>query len=169
MELFIHLCGFAGGWLLVAGPVYQAAIELREETFGRTSFRGLAAEVPKPQPVSSWWWLLPPVHYALSRQRSNAYRTAAFAALSVEQRGQMVGFVNKATGWMLVAGGAALIAVKETWEVVELLHWPPAVFWIAVVAMSLLALGNTVVRIRTADQMIADPMAQRRRRRPDDR
>ena len=31
MEILIHVAGFAGAWLLVAGPLLQGAIELRDE------------------------------------------------------------------------------------------------------------------------------------------
>lgn len=157
VDLFIHLCGFLGGWLLVAGPVYQMAIELREESFSREAFEHVSDAVPPPEPVSKWWWLLPPVFYLLSKRRSNAYRTAVFAAMSRDVRAQAVGFVNKATGWMIVAVGAGLIAVKETWELVHLLHLHTAVFWVTIVVMAFLAVGHTVMRLHRADQMIEHP------------
>ena len=46
----------------------------------------------------------------------------------------LVRFINKATGWLYVALGALLIAVKETWELVEYNEWPTWLFWVLIVA-----------------------------------
>jgi len=51
--------GFAGAWLLVAGPIYQAAIELEAEEIERDAIRDAAQAVPGPPPNSRWWWLIP--------------------------------------------------------------------------------------------------------------
>ena len=59
-----------------------------------------------------------------------------------------VHYSDKATGWLLVAGGAFLIAVKETWELTELQEWPTPTFWLLLVLMAALALGFTVWRMR---------------------
>jgi hypothetical protein len=99
MNQVIAWAGFLGAWLLVAGPLYQGAIELHEEDIGREAIEASAARVPRPDPPSPWWWLLPPVIYLIRRQRSNAYRRAALAQLTQAQREQFTSFVNKATGW----------------------------------------------------------------------
>jgi hypothetical protein len=44
----IAWCGFFGAWFLVAGPVYQAALELEEEGLERDTFA----------PRSPGWWVL---------------------------------------------------------------------------------------------------------------
>ena len=147
MASVIAWCGFFGAWLLVAGPLYQAAIELREEDLERDALADLAQQVERPTPVSSWWWLVPPVHVWLKRRRGQAFRRAVFARLSAEQRAAFVTFVNKATGWMFVGLGGLLIAVKETWELRELEEWPAAVFWVLIVVMSVAAAANTAVRM----------------------
>lgn len=97
MELFILIASFLGGWLLVTGPVYQAALELGQEQIDRAGFEAAAKAVPRPVPLSRWWWLLPPVAYLIHRSRDNAYREAVMHTLTTEQRTQMVGFMNKAS------------------------------------------------------------------------
>ena len=39
----------------------------------------------------------------------------------------IVRYMNIARGWMLVGAGAFLIALKETWELVEHQEWPEPV------------------------------------------
>ncbi len=153
MHTFILWCGFFGGWLLVAGPLYQAALELDEQEIQREDLEVAKANVPPPERVSPWWWLLPPVGYILNHRRSDAHKKAVFASMTAEQRAGLVRYVNKATGWFFVSGGALLIATKETWELVEHNEWPSAVFWILIVVMALLAAFNTAVRMRRADEL----------------
>jgi hypothetical protein len=66
----IFWCGYVGAWLLVAGPIYQAALELQEQDIERDRIQQVTAQVPAPAPVSAWWWLLPPVRYLLAQRRS---------------------------------------------------------------------------------------------------
>jgi hypothetical protein len=82
MEQVIAWVGFLGAWLLVAGPLYQGAIELREEDIDREGIEASTADVPRPKPVSPWGWLLPPVLYVPRRHRRHAYRQAAMAQLT---------------------------------------------------------------------------------------
>lgn len=154
MEVFIHWVGFAGGWLLVAGPIYQAALELSEQVDIREDFERLSKNLPRPERVSRWWWLLPPVHWFLARRASHRWWDLARAALTVEQRTILQGFRNKATGWWFVALGALLIAAKETWELVEIYHLHPAVFWVAIVVLFFLAGLNTALRMRATEEFV---------------
>lgn len=167
MDVFIHWAGFAGAWLLVAGPLFQAAVELRDEDFDSTGFDEVKGRVEAPPRISGWWWLLPPVAYFRNRRRSDAHRLAMMKELKPEQREQMVGFMNKATGWFTVAGGAFLIALKETWELAELYELPVLLYWLIVVVLSIIAVGNTVARMVRADAIlhVDDPDYQRRNRR----
>ena len=45
MEQFIAWCAFLGAWLLFAGPVLQAALELREQQLSREEFESANASV----------------------------------------------------------------------------------------------------------------------------
>ncbi len=152
-------CGFLGAWLLVAGPVYQASIELREQDAARESIEAATAGVPRPQPISFLWWLLPPVAYLLQRRRSRQYRRASMDVLTVEQLDGLLTYIHKATGWLLVGGGGLLLAVKETWELCEEHDWP---IWVWLV-LNIVAAGagviNTAARTRRADQMLAERTA----------
>ena len=147
MEYVIAICGFIGGWLLVAGPVWQAAIELREEEVDRDAIEAVKSSAPPPPKVSAWWWLLPPVAYFLQSRRQRAARQAVQDALPPEQLKQTISFLNKANGWVVVALGGFLLAVKETWELVDLLHLAQWVFWVLVVIMPILAIGNAVRKV----------------------
>ena len=60
MESLIAWSGFLGAWLLVAGPIYQAVIELEAEAFERDAVAAVSAMVEPPPRTSAWWWLLPP-------------------------------------------------------------------------------------------------------------
>lgn len=166
MDAFLHWAGFVGAWLLVAGPLFQASIELRDEAIDRDAFAATMASVPPAPRTSRWWWLLPPVAYVLRRRRSKAMRDAVLVAMSPVQRAQFVGFQNKAHGWFLVAGGAFLIALKETGELAELYELPTWVFWVAVVVLSFAVLaGNGVTSARSdAALHIDDPDYAEKRR-----
>jgi hypothetical protein len=139
-------CGFLGAWLLVAGPVYQAVLELRAERIESDRLRRAAHEVTPPSPVSPWWWLLPPVKLVLERRRRERHQDLVVSHLSDEDYEALRSFINKATGWLLVGSGGLLIAAKETFELVEHEEWPTAAFWVLVVAMTGLAVGHASAR-----------------------
>ena len=146
MEYLIVLVGFAGGWLLFAGPLLQAWLELREETFDRDELTHLSETIPRPERVSTWWWLLPPVAIYKSNRGQQAYRAAVTKLLSTEQREQMLSFNNKANAWFVVAGGAFLIAVKETWEAVEKFELWVGMFWVLIVLMPVICVVLLAMR-----------------------
>jgi hypothetical protein len=139
---------FAGAWLLVAGPLYQGSVELGELDIDREGIEGVkASAIQTVQPPSAWWWLLPPVMYVLRRRWSTAFRQATFAQLTETQREQFTSFRNKATGWFTVAAGGALLAVGETWQIVERHSWPVWLFWLLIVVMLAVSMLNTAVRM----------------------
>jgi hypothetical protein len=154
MNQVIAWVGFLGAWLLVAGPLYQGALELREEEVDREGIEASTARVPRPDPPSPWWWLLPPAVYLIRRHRGNAFRQAALAQLTQTQREQFASFINKAVGWFTVAVGAFLLAVEQTWQVIERYRWPVWLFWLLIVVM----LGASV--LNTALRMIHDERQQ---------
>ena len=154
MDIFIVALGAIGAWLLVAGPVLQAALELREQEVDRDGIDAVTASVSPPPKLSPWWWLLPPVAYVRQRRANEKYREAVMEALTPAQREQTLRFLNKANGWLTVAAGASLIAIKETWEVIELLHWPSWVFWMLVVVAPLVCVGNTVLTMARTQQVL---------------
>jgi hypothetical protein len=151
MEYVILVLGALGAWLLVAGPLFQASLELHEQEIDREEIDRVTSTIEAPAPISPWWWLLPPVAYVKQRRQSKAHRQAVMDALGPQQLEQTISFLDKASGWMIVAAGAFLIAIKETYEVVELFEWPIAVFWVIVVVAPVLCIGNTAMRaVRSA-------------------
>jgi hypothetical protein len=147
MNQVIAWVGFLGAWLLVAGPLYQGAIELQEEDVDRDAIEASTARVARPDPPSPWWWLLPPVMYVIRRRSHAAFRRAALAQLTQAQREQFTSFVNKANGWFTVAAGATLLAAEQTWQVIERNRWPVWLFWLLVIVMLGASVLNTAVRM----------------------
>lgn len=148
VHTFIAWCGFFGGWLLVAGPLRQATLELEEEDLEREAILEAKEKTPEQESISAWWWLLPPVAYVLQRQRSDEYRRAVLATMPVEQQVAFGRFHDKAATWMFVAGGASLIAIKETWELHEANEWSEATFWILAFVMGGICVGNAILSAR---------------------
>jgi hypothetical protein len=149
MNQVIAWVGFLGAWLLVAGPLYQGSVELDELDVDREGIEGIkasAVQAAQDRP-SAWWWLLPPVMYVLHRRWTRTFRRASFAQLTQTQREQLSSFRNKATGWFTVAGGAALLAAAETWQITEYYGWPVWLCWLLIVVMLTAAVLNTAVRM----------------------
>jgi len=48
-------CGFLGAWLIVAGPLYQAAQELDEQEFSREELATAATRSEAGDRPSAWW------------------------------------------------------------------------------------------------------------------
>jgi hypothetical protein len=147
MNQVIAWVGFLGAWLLVAGPLYQGAIELLEQDIDRDAIQASTVSVPRPDPPSSWWWLFPPGMYLIRHNRGEAYRRAAMAQLTTAQREQFTTFINKATGWFTVAIGATLLAIDQTWQVIDRYHWPVWLFWLLIIVMLGSCVLNTALRM----------------------
>jgi hypothetical protein len=52
MEVVLAWGGFVGAWMLVAGPMYQGAVELTEVEVDHTVIRSQALAIPRPPRVS---------------------------------------------------------------------------------------------------------------------
>ena len=154
MNVAITWALFAGSWLLVAGPLYQAAIELNEMEVDRQGFSEIAKRLPRPKMPSPWWWLVPPVMYFLARHVNEQSQRAIFAAMNDTQREQFISFRNKSAGWLTVALGAFLLAGGETWEIVEHYEWPTWMFWLIIVVMVGASVLNTAIQMISHDRML---------------
>jgi hypothetical protein len=154
VEYVIAWCGFVGGWLLFAGPIYQGALELQDEEVDRDAFDRHHFDSIQPPKISAWWWLLPPVAWLKHQRRNRDFQQAVMHSLTAEQRGQFVSFSNKATGWFIVGAGAALIAVKETWELVEQYEWPIWAFVVLLVLPPVLGVVFVSLRLRVSRQVL---------------
>ncbi len=159
-------CCFLGVWLLVAGPMFQGALELRAEQFDRESYNQIVSSLPARQRVSTWWWLCPPVLYWLNQRNTSRHRQKMFAAMTSEQREKLVRFVNKAIGWYMVSGGGALIACKETWDLVERYGLPMWSFFVIIVAMLAICMAYTAIRMVSTDRIVG-PASVRPIRQPE--
>ena len=142
MHEAVYWFGFFGAWLLFAGPVYQSALELREEEDARARMEAVLAGVGPPPPVSVWWWVLPPVALYLRFRRRARFRHVVENAMSDDDRKAVGHYLAVARGWMLVGAGAWCIFLKEAWELAEHREWSPAGYWVVVVALTLVATGG---------------------------
>lgn len=157
--------GFAGAWLLFAGPIYQAALELDGEEIERDEIADLAKQVEPPPRLSPWWWLIPPVGYVLQVRRRRAWRQAAFDRMSGTLKRQFVSFTDKAAGWAMVAAGALLLAVVETWNLGAEMDWAPVIRIVLMVAAAVLAASYTAARMRHTHVMLGEQHDRPRGRR----
>jgi hypothetical protein len=153
----IAWCGFVGAWLLVAGAIYQAALELQEQDVERERIEEVTSHVPAPDRLSAWWWLLPPVRYLLAQRRQQRWRRDMTAALTHEDLEALINLINKARGWLLVGAGGLLLAIKETWELHEHYECPQYVFWGLAVVAGLTAALNTVLSVRRSRHILDTP------------
>jgi hypothetical protein len=154
--------GFVGAWLLVAGPIWQAVVELRDEDFEREKYTAAMDVVPPREQVSTWWWLVPPLHFVLNQRSKGRWQDDIMAALPDEDYEALSSFMSKVRGWMLVGGGGLLIATKETYELVEGNEWPTGIFWVLIVVMALAAASQAAFQVARADRAAE----QRRATRP---
>lgn len=73
--LTILISGNLGAWLLVAGPMYQAALELQGRALNSDDFGEAFPSTPPPRSVAGWGWLLLPVVYVIRRAGRRIYLT----------------------------------------------------------------------------------------------
>lgn len=150
MDTFVLWSAAIGAWLLVAGPLYQGALELAEVAAGYADHLSEAVAPERhPSEVSPWWWLLPPVAVVLIWRSARRQRAEYVDSVSPTAREAIMTFSSHAQGWLLVAAGAFLIALKETWHLIHALQGGVAIYVIVVVVAGLLAFGNTVFRMRS--------------------
>jgi hypothetical protein len=144
MEEVMRWAAYVGAWLLFAGPIYQGSLELQAEPIDGEAFDERAAKVPKQDPIPRLWWLLPPVAGVLLWRRQRRYRRDVMAVLTADQRRQASAFLNKATGWFIVATGALLLGGRETWELATSIGHPVVVF----VGLALGAIAASILYVR---------------------
>ncbi|WP_410658212.1 hypothetical protein [Amycolatopsis sp. lyj-112] len=157
IEYAIAWSAFLGGWLLVAGPMYQGALELRAESEQFDDLRSVRTRVPTGRSgVSRWWWLLPPVAIAKERRRRDKVHREIMESLTAQQRRTMTTFANKARGWFIVCAGAFFIALKETWHLHELYHWSLWTYIALVLVPLVLSLVHTTRGVRLTVLILGD-------------
>lgn len=121
------LTTFAGAWLIVAGPLFQAGLELSEAS--RTARGG------ERRTFSLWWWLFPPLMYLVS-VRSMKHDSVVARA-----------YRRRATGWFAVAGGGALLAFDPTHKVASLVGFGNIGFFVLYVVLFMACCFYTAVRM----------------------
>lgn len=155
LEELIRFCAFVGAWLLFLGPMHQASIELREEDEARDRLHRAHKQMPDPAHASSWWWLFPPVKIILESRVRGQYRREVWSKLSTDDKIILSNYVRKARAWLYVGLGGLLIAIKESFELFEVMHWSFDLLLPTVIVAALLCLGS-VVRTSKAEERHAD-------------
>lgn len=158
MDLLISVVGLFGAWLLLAGSIYQAVLELRAHELAVERLQEVGA-LARTQRVSGWWWLFPPLKLYLERRRATAKKEVYFNALSVVEFESLVSFLNKTTGWLCVALGGLMIAIKETHQFCHDRHVGEIAFALGVGALAGLCVLFTRVRVTSSDQLLAKKRA----------
>ena len=142
MHEAVYWVGFIGAWFLFVGPVYQSALELREEEDARTTMQRVLQDTQPPERVSPWWWLLPPVAIVLIFRRRGRHLEVIDSAMTEEDRDAIGHYKKVARGWWFVGAGAWCIFLKEAWELAEHREWSSGGYWVVVVVLTMVGLGG---------------------------
>lgn len=147
--------GFIGGWLLFAGPVYQAFGELGAQESAHAEIDQVIEGITTPRRVATWWWLLPPIALILQYRRTREFQQVAFRALTPAQLQAWVRSTDKATGWWIVAAGAFLIALTETSRLMDALDLASWTTWPVSVAAAFLCLLYLAGRLHRSRRILS--------------
>ena len=123
MTTLLSALGVLGAWLLFAGPIYQANVDLNAESAAIDLVRSRvksAVDIPR---ISHWWWLFPPMRIWLVTRRRHEVGRQAKAVLDADEVQLMVRYYQAARGWLLVGLGAWLLLIKEVLTVGESAGW----------------------------------------------
>lgn len=156
MDIFLAICGFIGAWLLVAGPLFQASIELREEDLEVERIKEARHNLQDIPKISIWWWILPPVKVYLERKQNQERRIAFIDALTPEDAKALHSYMSKAVAWVYVSAGAFFLAVTETYNLDHELDLPLPIFWIAIAVMPILCIGNVILQTKRGMHLLKE-------------
>ncbi len=154
MSDIIEWCSFVGAWLLVIGPIQQAAIDINDEDFDRDEFGRALANVPRPPRISRWWLLVPPVAYILRARRNHDFQETMLREMSASQLEDVLHFRETTSAWMFVAVGGFLLAVSETWALHAHYRWSVWTFWVLMIGMVAFSIVSTVGRVHRRTQLL---------------
>ena len=160
----VYWVGFIGAWLLFVGPVYQSALELREEEDARVSMQKVLESAPPPEPRLT-------VVVAASAGRDRHALPAPRSVRGDHRRTHVAGgsrvdraLQGRRRGWWYVGAGAWFIFLKEAWELAEHREWTVRGYWLTVVFMTMAALGGVGAGgDRSARERNRQPPSRRRR------
>ncbi|MFT4245308.1 MAG: hypothetical protein QM571_02135 [Micrococcaceae bacterium] len=154
LEIIMAWCAFIGSWVLVAGPLYQGAMELGELDIDREEIANQAHQIEPPEHISPWWWLVPPAAYIMTKRNQEPWRKKVFANFTAEQREQFVSFSNKSTGWFMVCIGASLIGIDSANSLAETMEWSTTAMIPLIIVAMILCVTFTVVRLHGSKGML---------------
>ncbi|MFT4186832.1 MAG: hypothetical protein QM613_06370 [Micrococcaceae bacterium] len=147
-------CAFIGSWVLVAGPLYQGAMELGEFDINRDDFTNHIHQIDPPEHISPWWWLIPPLAYIKTKQIQNPWRKRFFASFNDAQREQFVSFSNKSTGWFMICIGASLIGIDSANSLTKAMEWSNLAMIPLIIFAAIMCVSFTVARLHRTKSML---------------
>ena len=151
-------CGTIGAWLLVAGPLYQGALELSDVV---DDFP-VDDESEATPGVSAWWWLLPPAAVGMMWIRERRLRRLWESEWSGVERVAFLQFADRAVGWLVVSAGAFLLALEVTWYLAVQSGLSTLTFWLLIVLLTAASVVATAVAISRHQQGAAAAGSQGR-------
>lgn len=148
METFFDFLTLIGCWLLFAGAIFQAALELKDQDIKRDRIMTARRQVSVSRHVSQWWWFLPPIKLVLEKRQTRKWRREHFKLLARADRNALLDFTHRAKGWLIVSGGAFLAAVVATRTFGIHLQWNGGVIFMLALFLTCLSLLNTILHMR---------------------
>jgi len=148
METFILWIGFIGAWLIFAGALRQATLELQNEDIEIDRIREASSKIPRPAPTSKWLLLVFPIKLYIDFKRGKEHQRQISALLTSDDVKSLTSLRNKAIGWMSVAGGGFCIALKETYELGHHQEWGGGILLGLVIFMFILSVLNAALMRR---------------------
>jgi hypothetical protein len=141
----------AGCWLIFAGSIYQAALDIKEQDIEFDRIRQVGRDIHKERNVSAWWWLFPPIKISKESKNHKEYERRYLKALSSEDTESMVNLRSKTTAWLYVGVGALLVSIEATWSVTEHYKLKIWLFVITCIAVAYICIVNMITSIRRAE------------------
>lgn len=145
---------FIGAWLLFAGPIYQAALELQDEDIEIDRVKLTGAKIKKAAQVSLWWWLLPPAKIYMERKRSHKYWTRYIKTLPSNEVEALVSYRSKANAWLFITVGGFFIAISQSYSLAKEEDWNNYLLALIIIFMFFLSILNLVTRLRRARKIV---------------
>ncbi len=154
MEVVMSWLEFIGAWLLFAGPIYQAALELQDEDIEIDRIRLAGAKIKKAAQVSLWWWLLPPAKIYMERKRSHKYWARYIKTLPNNEVEALVSYRSKANAWLFITVGGFCIAISQSYGLAKENDWNNYILAALIVVMFVLSILNLITRLRRAKRIV---------------
>lgn len=138
---------FIGVWLLYIFPLYQGVLEISEQDRIIGKFQQADN---KYAPVSSWYWLLPPLK--IKKEKERGIRILRENIHGQEEIHALTNFLNKAVAWFYIALAGILNGLVATYDLIDVLLKNQILLISVIVDIFNIVLGIMIVRRRMSSQ-----------------